>query len=185
MSFSPLAQPELWDLKLEPWELNLSELQDGGASILDLPDGNALAPLLVNIHPYPGGTAYPRVIMGSSGDLGASIYRRTDASPALVLDARRSSVEAHLCRWLGWRLYGFVMGGPLTFEREDYHGTRSRRAGGYGWCLMAGSHPVGIWPVQSSPVAGIDDRTAALVALVKHYAADTAGQAPGADARHP
>ena len=60
-------KPELWKLQLEPWELNLSELPDGGASILDLPDGDALAPLLVNIHPYPGGTAYPSVIMGSTG----------------------------------------------------------------------------------------------------------------------
>ena len=29
-------KPELWKLQLEPWELNLSELPDGGASILDL-----------------------------------------------------------------------------------------------------------------------------------------------------
>lgn len=178
-------KPELWKLQLEPWELNLSELRDGGASILDLPDGDALAPLLVNIHPYPGGTAYPSVIMGSTGAQGAAAYWRTDAGPALVLDARRPSIEAHLCRWLGWRLYRFVMDSPLTFEREDYHGTNSKRLVGQGWCLLAGSNPVGIWPMQAPLVAGIDDRTAALVALVKHYAADTAGQAPGADARHP
>lgn len=178
-------KPELWKLQLEPWELNLSELPDGGASILDLPDGDALAPLLVNIHPYPGGTAYPSVIMGSTGAQGAAVYWRTDAGPALVIDARRPSIEAHLCRWLGWRLYRFVMGGPLTFEREAYHGARSQRPGGHGWCLLAGSNPVGIWPMHAPPVAGIEDPTAALVALVKYYAADIAGQAPGADARHP
>ena len=81
--------------------LDLSALPDRGASILDLPDGDGVAPLIADQWPTMGDGRWPKRRV----DMGRDVLT-VHQSDRFVLDASRPSVQAHLCRWLAWRIGG-------------------------------------------------------------------------------
>lgn len=158
--------------------LDLSTLPDGGESILDLDDGDGPAPL-PGILTDSTGASQSAVFVGANAMIGLR-HRVTYGGPDRnVLDCRRPSVQAHLCRWLAWRVTG--RGEGLCVLRREPGGV---------WVLMDGDdYRIASWPEDQdssyfgcnggqqacAALASITDVPSALVALVKAHATSSAG----------
>jgi len=139
--------------------LDLSALPDRGASILDLDDGDGPAAIMIVVQ-HPEQKPRQRAAVGSS-------MLRIHEHGRVLLDCRRPSIQAHLCRWLAWRITGSAV--PCFLVRD-----------GSAWLLTPGGRLdyVAMWVVGKGyngakdcpALRDIEDVADASAALVRAHA---------------
>ena len=150
--------------------LDLSALPDGGGSITELDDvGAAVLPCVID-PAVARPTYYLRghVIIHNTDSRYDAVFSRLPigGDSHVLLDCRRPSIQAHLLRWLAWRLGGEESAALLA------------RVGSC-WCLTNARGSVAVWVKgleqdgigrDCPALRDIDDVADAIAALVRVHA---------------
>ncbi len=153
--------------------LDLSALPDGGGSITELDDvGAAVLPCVID-PAVARPTYYLRghVIIHNTDSRYDAVFSRLPIGEDshVLLDCRRPSIQAHLLRWLAWRITGEARACGLVREGSVWVLTPNHRRGAT-VTMWVNGNVIDARAEDCPALRDIDDVGDAIAALVRAHA---------------